>query len=438
MKKKIMAICLSLAIALEIHMPTSADVSNAADAVESAKQACAHETKVIDRAVSATCQADGLTEGSHCADCGMVLVQREVVKASDLRHKWIASEAIKEEGTNYVTITKPICALCGAESEESLRFELGDVNQNNAVGLTDVQTVLRFALKIQEMNMAESVLADVNQSGNVDLEDAYLILKKTLHIINNYDDVLVENITLNKDSTFMYIGNALSLIATVYPPIASNSITWSSSNTAVATVSQHGQVQAIRAGTTTITASVGGLEAKCVITVLDNRSPYVINCEKIIDYISQHGSTDSKGRKYIGMTINDYGSTSTITYNPDSQTLLFDYNYYSITESTVSMEIDANEAATGTIYLSYMYSNSVNRSSCIAHAKFNAKSYSYSSMLYFYWTFLMNMKEGEVQYPANSSSRDAFITWNTILYDNLLMKMPDIGFVSFTYPNIPY
>ena len=42
---------------------------------------CKH-TIVIDKAVKATCTTDGLTEGSHCSECGEIIVAQEVVPAT--------------------------------------------------------------------------------------------------------------------------------------------------------------------------------------------------------------------------------------------------------------------------------------------------------------------------------------------------------------------
>ncbi|MBE6804480.1 MAG: hypothetical protein E7528_06245, partial [Ruminococcaceae bacterium] len=47
-------------------------------------------------------------------------------------------------------------------------------------------------------------------------------------------------------------------------------VTWTSSNTKVATVSKDGKITAIGAGTTTITAKVGNCTATCKVTVSSN------------------------------------------------------------------------------------------------------------------------------------------------------------------------
>ncbi len=72
--------------------------------------------------------------------------------------------------------------------------------------------------------------------------------------------VAVTSVSLNKSSASLTAGDTLQLTATVSPSNATNkTVTWTSSNTKVATVSG-GKVTAVAAGTVTITATVGGQE----------------------------------------------------------------------------------------------------------------------------------------------------------------------------------
>ncbi len=80
----------------------------------------------------------------------------------------------------------------------------------------------------------------------------------------------VLGVTLNKTSVNLQSGGSINLIATVSPSNASNkAVTWTSSNSSVATVSSSGKVTAKVAGTATIkvTTSDGGYTASCVVTV---------------------------------------------------------------------------------------------------------------------------------------------------------------------------
>ena len=82
----------------------------------------------------------------------------------------------------------------------------------------------------------------------------------------------VSSISLNHTSHTFQGGGELALQATVLPANASNkTITWSSSNTSVASVDANGKVTSLQKGSATITAtSVNGKTATCQITILKN------------------------------------------------------------------------------------------------------------------------------------------------------------------------
>ena len=84
-------------------------------------------------------------------------------------------------------------------------------------------------------------------------------------------NVAVDNIKLNKTATVMNVGDTETLTVTVEPANATNkTVTWSSSNTDVATVDESGKVTAIGKGTTLITATANddsGVQATCTVTV---------------------------------------------------------------------------------------------------------------------------------------------------------------------------
>lgn len=78
------------------------------------------------------------------------------------------------------------------------------------------------------------------------------------------------DISLNKVSLSLFVGESEMLIATVMPSTATNkSLTWNSSNTSVANVDNSGAVMANAPGTATITVRTvdSGVEATCVVTV---------------------------------------------------------------------------------------------------------------------------------------------------------------------------
>lgn len=79
----------------------------------------------------------------------------------------------------------------------------------------------------------------------------------------------VTGVTLDKESIILSVGKNQTLVATVTPENATDkSVTWSSSNTSVATVDQNGKVTALAEGEATITATTKdkGFKATCKVT----------------------------------------------------------------------------------------------------------------------------------------------------------------------------
>jgi len=99
-----------------------------------------------------------------------------------------------------------------------------------------------------------------------------------VEVTATYEDIpagvtSVTGVTLNKNNLSLYSNttpNTATLIATVAPASATDkSVTWQSSNTAVATVDASGNVTAVGNGTATITVTTtdGGYTASCTVTV---------------------------------------------------------------------------------------------------------------------------------------------------------------------------
>ena len=96
----------------------------------------------------------------------------------------------------------------------------------------------------------------------------------TCKVIVETKDIPVTGVTLDKTSYEMTEGDEFTLTATVNPENATNkNISWSSSNTSVATV-ENGKVKALKTGTATITVKTedGGKVASCEVTVMHDKS----------------------------------------------------------------------------------------------------------------------------------------------------------------------
>ncbi|MGX8707152.1 MAG: Ig-like domain-containing protein [Bacteroidales bacterium] len=88
----------------------------------------------------------------------------------------------------------------------------------------------------------------------------------------------VSGVILDRSECTLCIDSTLTLKATVLPEDASDkTVSWSSSNTAIATVSQDGIVTAVGSGTCTITAESSGKTATCQVTVFIPAASVILN-----------------------------------------------------------------------------------------------------------------------------------------------------------------
>ncbi|OEK08355.1 hypothetical protein A8C32_02580 [Flavivirga aquatica] len=103
----------------------------------------------------------------------------------------------------------------------------------------------------------------IRETGHVRIDDFKLYL-------NGTNDISVTGISVNSTSASIAVNGTKKLNKTISPSNATNkSVTWSSSNTSVATVSNNGLVKAVSAGIATITVKTndGNKTATSVITV---------------------------------------------------------------------------------------------------------------------------------------------------------------------------
>ena len=95
-------------------------------------------------------------------------------------------------------------------------------------------------------------------------------------------EIAVTNVSLNKKTLQMVIGNTATVTASVLPANASNkSVTWTSSNATTATVSSTGTISAKAEGVTTITCKTidGNFTAECYVVVSAVNSEYTFSYE---------------------------------------------------------------------------------------------------------------------------------------------------------------
>ncbi|MEG2429204.1 MAG: Ig-like domain-containing protein, partial [Oscillospiraceae bacterium] len=125
------------------------------------------------------------------------------------------------------------------------------------------------------------------------------------------EDIKVTSVTLNQNALSLTEGDTAKLTATVNPTNATNkNVSWTSSNSSVATVS-NGNITALKEGTVTITATAGTKSASCTITVAKKAEPPKPDDVKV--------TSVTLNQTNIDLAVNNYAKL-TATVNPDNAT----------------------------------------------------------------------------------------------------------------------
>ena len=93
---------------------------------------CSNHTPVVDAAVPATCTSDGLTEGSHCSNCGQIIKAQQVVPAAHkLEMKVSGALTINKDGsadTSALLVVFNCTACSGYQSESVAEYSVNTAN----------------------------------------------------------------------------------------------------------------------------------------------------------------------------------------------------------------------------------------------------------------------------------------------------------------------
>jgi len=223
---------------------------------------------------------------------------------------WVAgSNSYGQLGTSSSRIKTPVTVESGAEYviagssacgviRESGDLEMSGKNSSGALGDTTVKDRSEF----YDTTATNVMSADIGEGFGCYLsydEELYCWGDNSYGQVGNgrggqretpeaiYKDGLLlsvkqaEGISLDKTSVTIRPGYSATLKANVTPADAATQITWSSSNTAVATVTDKGVVRAVTNGTAKITAKTSnGLTATCDVTVTVPVSSFSVTPKK--------------------------------------------------------------------------------------------------------------------------------------------------------------
>lgn len=124
--------------------------------------------------------------------------------------------------------------------------------------------------------------------------------------VPSVDEVKVESLLLSHTEVTVTVGEARAISCTVLPEDATTkTVTWSSSNNAVATVNDAGEVTAISSGTCTIIASCGGVMAT-VNVMVKKKGPDFKKLYDTIDFSARLGWEVGSDGSYLMADTNAY------------------------------------------------------------------------------------------------------------------------------------
>ncbi|MBQ8208651.1 MAG: peptidoglycan DD-metalloendopeptidase family protein [Clostridia bacterium] len=190
-------------------------------------------------------------------------------------------------GENYPSDIS--CSTCYPVSGVTLNTSISTITVGNTLTLTATISPSNAANKNVSWTSSNTSIATVSNgvvtakaagTATITVKTSDGSKTATCTVTVKANTVSVTGVTLNKTEATLTVGDTLTLTATVAPSNATNkNVSWTSSNTSVATVS-NGVVTAKASGTATITVKTtdGNKTASCKITVnktVDENSPAI-------------------------------------------------------------------------------------------------------------------------------------------------------------------
>lgn len=160
----------------------------------------------------------------------------------------------------------PTTATVGLGTTQQLNATIAPANATN-------QNVIWTSSNTAVATVNASGLVTAVATGTATITVKTVDGNKTATSAITVSTIPVSSVSVSPTTASLYAGNTQQLTATVSPTNATNkNVTWSSSNTAIATVNSSGLVTAVAAGTASITATTqdGNKTASATITVNPN------------------------------------------------------------------------------------------------------------------------------------------------------------------------
>lgn len=244
--------------------------------------------EVKDAAVTATCEKDGLTEGSHCSVCNKVLTEQQKVPATG--HKFSSWKT-----TSQATVFSPeqqsrSCSVCGKSENREIGSKLQKTMTVTATSLPLKTKQKTTVLRVSGLAVGDSIISwkssntkvakvsgRANGTSTITAGNKKGTAKITITLKSGLQKVVKVTVQKSTVKTKKITGVSKSLklnkkqravLRPVITPLTSKQkITYKSSNSKVASVNSKGQITAKKKGTAVITVKSGSKTVKCKVTV---------------------------------------------------------------------------------------------------------------------------------------------------------------------------
>ena len=206
-----------------------------------------------------------------CSDTDIATITQEGLLSALKVGKAVVSATVGEVRAEcYLTVSVPATGI--SLDKDHLTFNIGDD------GITLVATVAPDDATDKTVTWSSSndAVATVNENGLVSPVGAgeATVSAKCGEFTAECKvtvNVPITGISLDKTSIDLSVGGeSITLTATITPDNATDkTITWTSSNPEIASVTNEGLVTGLKAGTATISATAGNMKAECIANVTD-------------------------------------------------------------------------------------------------------------------------------------------------------------------------
>ena len=218
-------------------------------------------------------------------------------KSSGKSHQFAFSRVSDEELAEYDVWTVDLTAKNHTEVGKDVSVSLSHPDNK---GLETVFNGGKYFLPVGSEITPEQLSFTVQNQSAQALEDPFVHIDPENKVIQidytQIPTIPVSSVELDREILELEAGKTHYLIATVNPADATEqTIQWTSSNTAVATVDEAGMVSAVSAGSATVTAACGGESAQCQVTVVEA----TIAISEITSDSAANPVYDLQGRKVI-------------------------------------------------------------------------------------------------------------------------------------------